>query len=203
LASVIAREHLARAARALNAHAQARLPALILMTDEKRLPQPLTAAQALPKGAVIVLRHADPKTRESLAIQLKAIARARGLVLLIAGDAGLAACIEANGVHLPEARAREARGLKTRHPDWLVTCAAHSLRGLAVAAASGADAALLAPIFPTESHRARASLGATRARLMAAQAALPVFALGGVDARNAAQLRGFAGIAAIGALVPD
>ena len=203
MASVIAREHLARAARALNARARTRLPALILMTDEKRLAQPLRAARVLPKGSAIVLRHTDPKIRESLAIQLKAIARARGLLLLIAGDARLAARIDADGVHLSEARAREAQSLKLRRPDWLITAAAHSFRGLRVAAVSGADAAILAPIFPTESHRERASLGASRARLMAAQAALPVYALGGVDARNAAQLCGFTGIAAIGALIPD
>ncbi len=203
MASVITREHLARAARALNARARTPLPALILMTDEKRLAQPLKAAAALPKGAAVVLRHTDPKTRESLAIQLRAIARARGILLLIAGDASLAARVRADGVHLSEIRAREARSLKTHRPDWLITAAAHSFRGVRVAAEAGADAAILAPVFPTESHRGRAGLGAARARLMAAQTTIPVYALGGIDGRNVAQLHGFAGIAAIGALVPD
>jgi thiamine monophosphate synthase len=38
---------------------------------------------------------------------------------------------------------------------------------------------------------------------MARQVAMPLFALGGITAQNAPQLRGFAGLAAIGALVTD
>jgi thiamine-phosphate pyrophosphorylase len=206
MASAFAREHLARAARALNAGTRAKpLPALILMTDEKRLADPLNAARALPKGAAIILRHTDAKVRARLAGQLKAVAKTRGLRLLIAGDARLAARVHAEGLHLPEARAREASHWKAMHPSWLITAAAHSGRGLAIAASARADAALLAPIFPTPSHRDRAPLGVARSRLMVREAVLPVYALGGIDAANAGRLRGarLAGIAAIGALLPD
>jgi thiamine-phosphate pyrophosphorylase len=91
------------------------------------------------------------------------------------------------------------------HPSWLVTAAAHSEYALACAARAGADAALLAPAFPTLSHRERASLGVARLRLMAARATLPVYALGGVNAQTAQRLAGarFAGIAAIDGLLLD
>jgi thiamine monophosphate synthase len=84
------------------------------------------------------------------------------------------------------------------YPHWVITVAAHCLRGLA---AGPADAALLSPVFATASHPNAPSLGAARARLMARQAMLPVLALGGIEARNAGSLRGFAGLAAIGALL--
>ena len=201
--SAVERAKLARAAFALNASSV--LPPLILMTDEKRLRDPAAAARALPRGAAIILRHTMSDTRRFLAQALIRIAHERGLLLLIAGDAALAARIGADGLHLPETRMSEAMHWKATHPSWLITAAAHSERALACAARAGADAALLAPAFPTLSHAERPSLGVTRLRLMAARAALPVYALGGVNARTAQRLAGarLAGIAAIDGLMVD
>jgi thiamine-phosphate pyrophosphorylase len=201
--SAVERAKLARAALALNAGFV--LPSLIFMTDERRLRDPVAAARVLPKGAAIILRHTMADTRRALAASLSRIAHERGLLLLIAGDAQLAARIGADGLHLPETRVREAKHWKCVHPSWLVTAAAHSEYALACAARAGADAALLAPAFPTLSHRERASLGVARLRLMAARATLPVYALGGVNAQTAQRLAGarFAGIAAIDGLLLD
>src|SRR5258706_11502416 len=201
--SAVERAKLARAALALNASSA--LPPLILMTDERRLQDPVAAARTLPKGAAIILRHTQPEARASLAEALRRIAQERGLLLLIAGDASLPARIGANGLHLPETRACEARHWRAAHPSWLITIAAHSERALAVAARSGADAALLAPAFPTFSHIERVSLGVTRFRLMAARAVLPVYALGGITAQTVQRLAGakLVGIAAIDGLLPD
>lgn len=164
----------------------------MLMTDDDRLPDPLPAARALPRGSVVILRSRDNSGRAHLAAALKKLP----VILLIAGDAELAARIGAHGLHLPEARAREALHWRARFPHWFITAAAHSLR----AAQAQADAVLLSPIFPTESHKGAAALTAPRARLMARQIPVPVIALGGVDAQNAGLLKGFAGFAAIGAL---
>ena len=203
MASELARAKLARAARALNAGRA--LPGLILMTDENRLPEPEKAALALPKGAAIILRHRQPKARSLLAQGLKPIATERALLLIISEDAELVDRIGADGLHLPEARAREAAHWKAVRPSWLITAAAHSAHGLALAGCSGADAALLAPAFPTQSHIERASFGVPRLRLMIQRAPLPVYALGGVDDQTARRLAGsaFAGIAAIAGLIPD
>ena len=206
MASDLHRERLARAARALNAGvARRRLPALILMTDQVRVPDPLAAARSLPRGSAIILRHTDPATRAALARELATIVHARGLLLLIAGDARLAAAIGADGLHLPETRAREASHWRALKPSWLITAAAHSARSLAVARIAGADAALLAPVFATLSHPDRAPFGPLRARLLAARAGLPVYALGGVNAQTIVRLANarLAGIAAIEGLLPD
>jgi len=206
MASVLSRERLARAALALNAWcAGYGLPALILMTDQARVPDPVAAARSLPHGSAIILRHTDAKTRAGLARALATIVRARGLLLLIAGDARLAADIGAHGLHLPEARAREAAHWRALKPSWLITTAAHSEPGLSAARLAGADAALLAPVFATPSHPDRESLGLLRTRLMTARAGLPVYALGGVNAQTIARLKDarIAGIAAIEGLLPD
>ena len=105
--------------------------------------------------------------------------------------------IGADGVHLSEARIGDAAGLKARRFG-LITAAAHSLRPLAKA--GPVDALILSAVFATASHPGRPALGAARANLMAREAPLPVYALGGITGENAGRLSGFAGIAAIGAL---
>lgn len=198
------RAKLARAAAALNARAglAGRLPPLALMTDDLRLPDPLPAARALPRGSLVILRARDAERRAALAASLRAIAHECGLVLLIAADPVLAARAGADGLHLPEARANEAHHWRARHPGWLITCAAHSLRAVRRAGCVRADAAFLSPAFATQSHEERMPLGALRFRIFAREAMLPIYALGGVDAETARQLAGArcAGLAAVGAL---
>jgi thiamine-phosphate pyrophosphorylase len=180
-----------------------RLPPLIFMTEEERVPDPVAAAQRLPKGTGIILRHRDRRRREALARELAPISRRRGLLLLIAGDPDLAARVGAHGAHFPEAHLGEAAHWRSRQKQWLITAAAHSERALLKATRARADAALLAPVFPTGSHEGAHTLGALRAALISRRAPLPVYALGGVSAANVARLSGtrFCGIAAISALL--
>jgi thiamine-phosphate pyrophosphorylase len=177
------------------------LPPLIFMTDPARTPDVRRAARALPAGSAIVLRHYDDPNRRALAAALAALTRTLSLRLLIAADARLAAEVGADGIHLPEAMASAARGLRWR-PDWLVTTAAHSWPALINAAHAGADAALLSPVFATASHPHASPLGPWRFAMLAARAPLPVYALGGMNDRNARRLLSSeaVGIAAVAAL---
>jgi thiamine-phosphate pyrophosphorylase len=178
------------------------LPPLIMVTDSARLPDPATAALHLPNGSAILLRDYDLAERDTLAERLANIARKRGLKLLIAGDAHLAIRVNAAGVHFPEARASEVRRWRYRK-NWLITVAAHSRSALSAAARCGADAALLSPVFSTDSHPGAPTLGANGFSLLAARAGLPIYALGGISAINAHRLltTPAVGIAAIGAFI--
>jgi thiamine-phosphate pyrophosphorylase len=198
-----ARAQLARAAQAFRAQSGSALPASILMTDDDRLADPVTAARVLPQGSMIILRARDATWRAELAQALRSIVRARKLKLLIADDPELALAIGADGIHLPEAHARNAACWRARRPNWIITVAAHSLRALSHS--HDADAALLSPIFSTKSHPGAASLGTIKLRLAAQQSRRPVYALGGIDAVSVRKLQGakLAGIAAIGALIPE
>ncbi len=190
------RAALIRAARRLNRGAP---PALYLFTDPARLPDPLAAAARLPRGAAIVYRHFGAPGRIETATALRKLTRRRGLFLLIGEDEALAALVGADGVHLPERAAHRAVQLRARHPRWLITAAAHSARALRV---RGADAVVLAPVFPSVSPSAVRPLGLMRAMRLAALSPLPVIALGGVNGRTARMLspRAFAGVAAVEAL---
>lgn len=181
------------------------LPSLILMTDEDRLPDPLGAAARLPQGAAVCLRHYGAPGRAELARALRQLCRQKGLRLIVAGDAGLAASVGADGLHLPEAVMRAhppAALLWRRRPGSILTVAAHSPGALFAAQRLGADAALLAPVFPTRSHPDVKPIGPLRFAAWCRAAPLPVYALGGVDGLSARRIMGTraAGLAAIGAL---
>jgi len=164
------------------------------MTDDRRADW-VRAARALPQGSVVVVRARDAGRRRALAEQLYGLAR-----LLIADDPGLAENIGAAGLHLPEARMRDAGHWRARRPDWIITCSAHSLRALMGVA--HLDAVFLSPVFATTSHKGAKPLTPMRAAMIAAQAQVPVYALGGVTVRNGVLLApSFSGIAAISSLL--
>ena len=124
MSDALSRAKLARASR--NAKRQ-NAGQLILMTDDLALPDPLDAARALPPGSLVIVRARDARRRAQLALALRSIAWARGLILLIADDPALARSLGANGIHLPQVRAAEAAHWRAIHPGWLITAAAHSL----------------------------------------------------------------------------
>ncbi len=165
---------------------------LVLFTDETSRDW-LAAARRLPPDSIVVVRGHTPKARAALFDLLRPLP----LRLVISDDPDLA--MEADGLHLPERRAREAAHWRARHPGWIITASAHSLR--AVMMVSHLDAVFLGPVFATASHPGGKVLTPLRAAFIAAHAMAPVYALGGVTARNAALLApAFSGIAAIQAL---
>lgn len=203
---------LANAARSLNVprhlhlhrHRQWRGPAVLLVTDEVRLPDPLPAMARLPAGSGVLLRHYRSPDRPGLARAVAALARCRRLVLLVAGDWQLAARLGADGLHLPEGLARH--GVLAPALGWLrrrkglLSVACHSQAALGRAARLGADAALLSPAFATRSHAGAQPIGPVRFGLWSRKARLAVIALGGIDRHSTRRLPkgSAAGLAAIG-----
>jgi thiamine-phosphate pyrophosphorylase len=195
---------LAEAARRINSGS--RVPRLLLVSDEARLPDPLPAIARLPAGAGVLLRHYGAAGRRDLARQVARLARCRRLVLLVAGDWRLAAAVGADGLHLPEGQARH--GVLAPALGWLrrgnklLTVAAHSRAALGRARKLGAHGALLSPVFATASHPGAACIGPVRFGLWRRGACVPVVALGGVNGATARRLAGAgpAGVAGVGAL---
>ena len=178
-------------------------------TNGRPLLDVVTAALRGGVGAV-QLRERGLETRAllELAIALRQATRAAGAALLINDRIDVALACDADGVHLPghsfavaDARAllgpRRLIGVSTHHPD-----------EVAAAAAAGADFAVFGPIFATPS---KATYGAPQGLDALARArraaALPLFAIGGVDADTAAAVRdaGADGVAVIRAVLaaPD
>lgn len=162
-----------------------------MMTDDRGADW-VGAARRLPAGSMVLVRSRDSAKRQKLAEQLDGLAR-----LVIADDPDLATRIGAAGLHLPERRMPEASHWRARFPDWIITASAHSLRALM--GTQYLDAVFLSPVFATASHIETRPLTPARAAFIAALSPVPVYALGGVTARNAALIApAFSGIAGIG-----
>lgn len=183
-------------------HGEPRIPAIWLMTDE-RIAQAdlLRAAARLPRGSAIVLRHytLDEAARRALFERLRAIARRRAALVLLAGDPAQAWLWGADGHH-----GRAAATISTSRAGrrWLHSMPVHDDAELAAAIAARADVILLSPLFATRSHPGAPALGPARFAALARRAPMPVIALGGVRPRHARLVRrlGAVGYAAIDAL---
>ena len=156
------------------------LPRLWLMTDERQGEDLWAALERLPKGSGLVFRHHGlaPAERRTLFARVRRVAKRRRLLVLAGGG------LRGDGVH-------GGRG------GGLRSASAHNLRELKTAERSGATLVFLSPAFPTRSHPDARALGPVRFGLIAAQAKVPVIALGGVDTRKARRLPhiyGWAGI---------
>ncbi len=178
------------------------LPHLWLMTDPDRLPDPVGTALRLPRGSGIIYRSFGRPQALAEALTLAELAKRRGLMLLIGADASLAIRVGADGIHLPERMMGEAKRLRARHPNWIITTAAHSPRAIAKAARLELDGALISPVFVSQSPSAGRPLGQTRLAGWVRKAKLPAIALGGMGHKNARLLSGTGvwGIAAIDGL---
>jgi len=178
---------------------------MVLFTDE-RAGDPVSIVETLPRlphsRLAVIFRHYDTPRREVLGRDLAQVCRRKRLLFLVAGDAALAQRLSADGVHIPQWRAQEIRGLKSQHPNWIISTACHDASSLDRAAAMGADCAFLSPVFATASHMGVRPLGPLRAHALAARARLPVLALGGINPQTAVKIKPgiFAGFGAIDGL---
>ncbi|MGZ9115186.1 MAG: thiamine phosphate synthase [Brevundimonas sp.] len=176
------------------------LPPLLFFTDPVRTPCPWETAARLPAGAAVVFRHFGQAGATETARRLRDVTGARGVVLLIGLAAALARAVGADGVHLPEHALDQAETLADAHPDWLITGAAHARPALD---APHLHARILSPVFVAGGASSAApALGLAAFRALVASARCPVYALGGIDAKNAQSLIGsgacgLAGVAAI------
>ena len=175
-----------------------RVPPLWLFTDQTRLPDPLPAVAALPKGlAGVVFRHDGAAGRRDLARAVARLCRARRLALVVAGDAGLAHELRA-GAHL-----RGGIGAAPRYPCGVrATGSAHGVAQAIRARRAGAALVLVSPVFTTASHPGTTGLGPLRWGLLVRRSKALAAALGGITGASVRQLpRRFCSAAgAIGAL---
>ncbi|MAU41232.1 MAG: thiamine phosphate synthase [Kordiimonas sp.] len=182
------------------------LPAAIFMTDAAVFPDPLQVMKSLPRGSAVILRDYDKPDRVDWAIYIQQVCQHMGLRFVVAGDIGLARQLGADGIHVPRWQHSQMPRLRYQWPRGWMTASAHTVRELRNIGRHGIDAALLSPVFPTESHAetrhlAGRTLGVVRMGNLLQISSVPVYALGGMTSRNAARLQALkgplAGIAAI------
>ncbi|MBX9795499.1 MAG: thiamine phosphate synthase [Sphingomonas sp.] len=158
------------------------------MTDA-RLGDALWAAlERLPRGSGVVFRDYDlpPAARRARYLAVRAVARRRRLVLVVAG--ALPATGRVDGRH----------GRDPRRTPGLKTWPAHNVAEVISGCRAGANLIFISPVFATASHPGARALGRVRAMRLAALAPGRAIALGGMDKGRFAGLgQRFIGWAAI------
>ena len=164
--------------------------------------------EAALRGGVraVQLRERDLSTRDLLALatRLRALTSRHGALLLVNDRIDVALACGADGVHLPASSfaVRDARALLG--PRRLIGVSTHHPNEVAAAAESGADFVVFGPVHDTPSKRPYGPpLGLAALRRAAAEASIPVYAIGGIDAAGAAEARrsGAAGVAVVRAIL--
>lgn len=171
-------------------------PLIYAITDSTLLPDErlFSAVQQAVESGISWIQYRDkgsyPETRKAQALRLKSICHARGAKLLINDDVELAGEINADGVHLGQrdTSIKNARALLGEQAIIGATC--HSSMDLAArAAADGASYLAFGRFFSsnTKPQAPQAPLSI----LAKAKAAfdLPIVAIGGISADNAAIVR--------------
>ena len=179
-------------ARLLNSRwGRSNMPPMFYMTDEVRTPNPIHTINNLVPRTGVIFRHYNIKSRLELAIKVKRACRKNRCLFIVSGDTSLAVKLNADGLHLPEYLALNPPltvRLWRQRPNKILTVAAHCQKTLIASMALHVDAALLSPVFLTNSHLNKNSLGVFVFQKMTRQSQLPVYALGGVNNQNAIQL---------------
>lgn len=173
----------------------ASLKGLYVITDEALMPEDRfedRAAQALAGGASIIQyrdKSSEHAKRERQAAQLRALCEQYGALLIINDDVGLAARVGAHGVHLGvgDASLQSAREALGEDAIIGVSCYAN-LERAKIFAQMRADYVAFGAFFasPTKPGAAVASIDLLRRAR--AELEVPVCAIGGIDAGNAADL---------------
>jgi thiamine-phosphate pyrophosphorylase len=177
------------------------LPRLWLFSDERVDTDTLfTAIKRLPRGSGIIFRHYSlaPEDRRALYARVRALARCRHLVLLLADCPQMALQWRADGWH-----GREKARIGFQRP-LIHTAPVHSISELHGAVRAGADLLFLSPVFQTRSHPGGKTLGLKGLSRLIRHTDKPVIALGGMTRRraSAAKAVGAYGWAAIDGLSP-
>lgn len=182
-----------------------KFPALLLMTDAKRLPDPRDLIPHLPPNSAIIIRHFSDYQKVCLIHKIKKLCHKHKVKLLVSDSLSLAINHRLDGVHFSEKTLKKiaACGKMSRpKPNLLFTTACHNLRSLCAAERANMDAILLSPLFKTQSHPNQKTLGPWAASFYAQRTDLKVYGLGGINYKNGqrlsqARISGFAGISGL------
>ena len=183
-------------------------PSLLLITDRNNTALPLSdvLAQALQAGCRwVMIREKDLATAELCPVVEATVIVAKdfGATVSVNNDFTAASICKVKAVHLPQGQP-VATIRRVMGPETLIGVSAHSVAEAQLAAAEGANYVTASPVFATDSKPGYGpALEPEGLAQVVASVRIPVLALGGVTAENAASCiaAGAAGVAVMGSVM--
>jgi len=163
----------------------------VITPDRSPLDVVVLAGAAIRGGADIVqLRHKGLARGEllELARKLRDLTRAAGALFVVNDHLDIAMLSEADGVHLGPDDLRVASARRIARESLLIGASAATPEAAVAAVAEGADYLGSGPAFATPIKTEKRVIGPAGIARVAAAVSVPVFAIGGIDASNVAQL---------------
>jgi thiamine-phosphate pyrophosphorylase len=133
---------------------------------------------------MIQIRAKQLSTRDLMDLARGAVALPSAKILVNTRTDVALAC-GAHGVHLPAGSIAPSTVRRIARPDFLIGVSCHTVEELRAAENEGADFAVFGPVFASVT-KSVVPVGIEALRLATSSVRLPVYALGGVTAANAA-----------------
>ncbi|RYG70526.1 thiamine phosphate synthase [bacterium] len=191
---------------------QMTFPKLLILTDSKRMRPDfdsalLNACLGGAKWFCVREKAGTPRDVLQLFARSKRIAEKFGAQTFLNGRSDIARTAHADGLHLPEGEIPVSAARLTLGFHTPCGVSVHSVEGAVAAVTEGANYLMFGPVFATQSHPDAAPVGLEALKKVVVSVKVPVFAVGGIDASNAASCveAGAAGVAVISAVwdAPD
>jgi thiamine-phosphate pyrophosphorylase len=151
-------------------------------------PEPLLRA-ALGGGVDIVQlreKQLDRRATQRAGETFRRLCDTYSALFIVNDDPGLAMSCRADGVHLGQDDVAVAEARELVGHEHLIGLSTHS-RGQ-IDAAAGADYISVGPVWETPTKEGRPAVGLDLVAYAAREASLPFYAIGGIDASNAAEV---------------
>ncbi|MFM7087854.1 MAG: thiamine phosphate synthase [Cyanobium sp.] len=170
-----------------------RLQACSLYLVTRPVPQlEQVVAAALQAGLRLVqyrAKESDDRTRLAQARALRQLCADHGALFLVNDRIDLALAVEADGVHLGQEDLPPSLARRLLGPDRLIGRSTHRIEQLHQAVQDGCDYVGVGPVHTTPTKPGRDPVGLEYVRQAAAEAPIPWFAIGGIEAATLAAVR--------------
>ena len=164
----------------------------VLLTSRLCRAEPAATAEAAIAGGAdaIQLREKDLPDREvlALAVRLRELTRAAGVLLIVNDRPDIAASVGADGVHLGQGDLPIAAARRLLRAGAIVGKSTHDISQARSAVAEGADYIGAGPMFPTDTKDAGPVAGVEYLKQVVSEIALPHVAIGGITEENVGRL---------------
>lgn len=150
-----------------------------------------TVREAIAGGAdAIQLREkaVDDDIFLATAAELRELTDETGRIFIVNDRADIAAIVGADGIHLGQHDVPIAEARRLLRPGAIVGRSTHTIQEARAAVNEGADYVSVGPMFPTDTKDAGGVAGVDLLSQAAAEIPLPLVAIGGINADNAARL---------------